>query len=803
MTTFNTGNPVPSADARDRSDNSQTFDQVINGSLTFYPSRVGSNVMSLAGMRNIFNADQAARAEAFQQFIDASGWSSLGTYAAGINIISHTQTVDYQGQPYQLKPSVPASIDAPYVTTGNWATDGVNFKLVGDNSLRQELASAAGESLVGEPGNTVADKIGDTNQYASGGVVTNKRDYATLDPSSTPDLSGFTKTNFDASGFHTTGTVGTLTATATGPEFSLFIVTLVIKTTANGYVNVKLGDKNLFGDQPNGYRFSTAAVKKVGVENNRDIDDVTYEFLYEVSAGAFSSITVITDLTWEGRISAVSVQKVNPMLFASGGVATGQFGVHDPYGIKGGGYLSNDVAMGDKGTLASFVHDGLPKQGAHHCAMGAKALGALLHGDQNTAFGTYAGQHYQTSNSVFVGYSAGKMSTKGRELVFVGYKAGTLNTTGSQNVGVGFWSFGQSATGDNNTGLGYESCRNLLNGGFNTALGALSGRGAAGGDNNTWVGAYAGYGPSNGAGVTTFNGMTCIGHESLTLGNYNVAVGERSRAGAVALPSEGSVAIGYNTQAYGTVASVAIGHTAIASEGRAVAIGQGAIAKGEQSTSIGALSSAPGQYVTSIGAQAGSGTTGTNNTFVGAQAGAGANAFVNCTALGVQATVTGSNQVQLGNSATTVYAYGTVQNRSDERDKCDLTQTELGIEFIRELKPVQGRWDMRDDYVTYNQDGSIELLPRDGSKRRTRLHQWFCAQHVVDTCEKMGVEFGGVQHHANNGGQDVYTLGYDEFIPPITRAVQQVDATVLALIARVQALEVALSNALSISNQDN
>ena len=110
---------------------------------------------------------------------------------------------------------------------------------------------------------------------------------------------------------------------------------------------------------------------------------------------------------------------------------------------------------------------------------------------------------------------------------------------------------------------------------------------------------------------------------------------------------------------------------------------------------------------------------------------------------------------------------------------------------------------MRDDYVTYNADGSIELLPRDGSKRRTRLHQWFCAQHVVDTCEKMGVEFGGVQHHANNGGQDVYTLGYDEFIPPITRAVQQVDATVLALIARVQALEVALSNALSISNQDN
>lgn len=148
MTTFNTGNPVPSADARDRFDNSQTFDQVINGSLNFYPNRKWSNVMSLAGMRNLFNADQAARAETFQQFIDASGWSSLGPYAAGVTITSHSQTVDYMGQPYQLKPSIPVSLDAPYVTTGDWATESVNFKLVGDNSLRQDLASDDGGKMV-------------------------------------------------------------------------------------------------------------------------------------------------------------------------------------------------------------------------------------------------------------------------------------------------------------------------------------------------------------------------------------------------------------------------------------------------------------------------------------------------------------------------------------------------------------------------------------------------------------------------------------------------------------------------------
>ena len=149
MTTYNTGNPVPSADARDRFDNSQTFDELINGPLTFYQNRVGNNVLSIKGMGNLFNASQAERAAAFQQFIESSGWSSLGPYAAGVTITSHSQTVDFEGQPYQLKPSIPVSLDAPYVATGDWATESVNFKLVGDNSLRQDLGGPEGASMLG------------------------------------------------------------------------------------------------------------------------------------------------------------------------------------------------------------------------------------------------------------------------------------------------------------------------------------------------------------------------------------------------------------------------------------------------------------------------------------------------------------------------------------------------------------------------------------------------------------------------------------------------------------------------------
>src|SRR3546814_13145999 len=61
--------------------------------------------------------------------------------------------------------------------------------------------------------------------------------------------------------------------------------------------------------------------------------------------------------------------------------------------------------------------------------------------------------------------------------------------------------------------------------------------------------------------------------------------------------------------------------------------------------------------------------------------------------------ISGANQVQLGDSATTSYVYGTVQNRSDARDKADIRDTQLGLDFIKALRPVDYRWDMREDYL--------------------------------------------------------------------------------------------------------
>ena len=150
MTIYATGNALGSTDVRDVLDNAQNFDDAVNDTASdTWVDRFGRTRKTLKGYGTQFDAGQASREAAFQQFLEGTGWSSLGAYTAGVSITSHTQTVDYQGQPYSLKPSIPASLDAPYVVTGNWATESVNFKLVGDNSLRQDLAAPTGASLLG------------------------------------------------------------------------------------------------------------------------------------------------------------------------------------------------------------------------------------------------------------------------------------------------------------------------------------------------------------------------------------------------------------------------------------------------------------------------------------------------------------------------------------------------------------------------------------------------------------------------------------------------------------------------------
>jgi hypothetical protein len=202
---------------------------------------------------------------------------------------------------------------------------------------------------------------------------------------------------------------------------------------------------------------------------------------------------------------------------------------------------------------------------------------------------------------------------------------------------------------------------------------------------------------------------------------------------------------------------------------------------------------------TAIGSTALSGTNNTSagfNTAVGYSALDGLTTYQNSSGLGYNSQVTGSNQIQLGDSTTTTYVYGTVQNRSDLRDKTEVRDTQLGLNFVNALRPVDYKLDMRDDYkpakpddvenaeamAAWREASRIANLTHDGSKKRSRFHHGLIAQELKAVLDAQGIDFGGFQDHKIAGGDDVLSIGYDELIAPLIKAIQE-------LTARVQELE--------------
>lgn len=205
-------------------------------------------------------------------------------------------------------------------------------------------------------------------------------------------------------------------------------------------------------------------------------------------------------------------------------------------------------------------------------------------------------------------------------------------------------------------------------------------------------------------------------------------------------------------------------------------------------------------------------TSGNYNSGFGSHSLIGNTTFSNCTGLGYDAQVSGANQVQLGNSNTTTYAYGAVQNRSDLRDKTDIRPTSLGLSFIKALRPVDFRWDLRDSYrkpvptmpanpsdqekvlhdaeiAKWLEDNKLSNITHDGSKKGRRYHHGIIAQEIQELILTTGVDFGGFQDHKIAGGDDVLSIGYPEFIAPLIKAVQELSDMNDTLKERVKALE--------------
>ncbi len=181
-------------------------------------------------------------------------------------------------------------------------------------------------------------------------------------------------------------------------------------------------------------------------------------------------------------------------------------------------------------------------------------------------------------------------------------------------------------------------------------------------------------------------------------------------------------------------------------------------------------------------------TTGVSNTAVGYDALCNLTTYANCTGLGYNSQVTGSNQIQLGDSAVTVYAQKALVTRSDARDKLDIEDSPLGLNFILKLRPRKYRMNSREAYFEKDKERDF-TAPNDGSKARKRPHYGLVAQEVKEVMNELGVDFAGYLDSKMDGGEDVLSLGYTEFIAPMIKAMQQQQAIIEQLQKEVEALK--------------
>lgn len=331
--------------------------------------------------------------------------------------------------------------------------------------------------------------------------------------------------------------------------------------------------------------------------------------------------------------------------------------------------------------------------------------------------------------------------------VAIGRNAQGYNITTKRSVGVGYNAMEQTLNGDGIVAIGESALQYGLNAEYSTVIGGRAGYRTSETLQDTIVGKSACQNLVHSAYNTImgYNALSSIEGDWDDRKERNVAIGRNAMALSQG-NSENNVAVGENalTETTNSNENVAIGHSALAGIGE-------------------------GDKNTFIGGNAGASLVG-NNTSTGVGYNALNNedlsGYNNITGLGQNSSVSGSNQVQLGNSSATPYSFQALQVRSDRRDKTNINKTKLGLEFIKKLKPSEFQLDIREDY----EENGID---KDGSLKRERFHQGFIAQEVKQVADEMSVDFAGVQHHEVNGGKDVYSLGYEEFIAPMTNAIQE------------------------------
>lgn len=301
--------------------------------------------------------------------------------------------------------------------------------------------------------------------------------------------------------------------------------------------------------------------------------------------------------------------------------------------VDSNGEAGWEAAGGGGASDINGLSDGFTTNSGQTVGLGS---GALINDDG----GAY-------NNNTAVGFDAGNDVTSAYGTVAIGYQAGHKITTGGSNHPIGYQALGTCTTGSENIAVGFQTGEKLTTGVKNILLGGDTGKC-----------------------ITTGGGNIFIGHK----------VASESSPPAGSLTGSNNVVLGFEAAKYigGSVTST-------------VALGNGTLSNssfnGNGNTAIGnsaGLQITTGTNNTMIGNGTYGPTTGSNNTLIGYNAAESSN--------------TVSNEFTLGNSSISSLRcqVQTISSLSDRRDKKDIEELPLGIDFINTLKPVKFTWNMRD-----------------------------------------------------------------------------------------------------------
>lgn len=154
-----------------------------------------------------------------------------------------------------------------------------------------------------------------------------------------------------------------------------------------------------------------------------------------------------------------------------------------------------------------------------------------------------------------------------------------------------------------------------------------------------------------------------------------------------------------------------------------------------------------------------------------------------------------------GNRWSAIWAAnGTIQT-SDQRTKKDIADSELGLNFIKSLRPVSYKWiegakkiekivyrDKDGNEVDKDFDGALPAEIIEKSIPGNRTHFGLIAQEVKSALPQ-GVDFGGWVLTDKENPDSHQALRYDQFIAPLIKAIQEQQKQIEELTAKVVALE--------------